>query len=131
MTLNDAAEKITANPVLGAIARLAMFLTPIIVTIGLFVVGQWLDANTRAYVALAARVTAVEQDSAMHNTRLSVLETNVTSGAVQRAQITQQLNEMLKSVQQLAIDAASTRTDVGYLRRWVEAQKREAAGNSD
>lgn len=102
-----------------------------LIQVGILVVGMvggWymmagtVSGNSTAIAALQSAVKPIET----LNVRLTVLES--------RAAVTdQQINTLLTSIQELVkemnadrVSSAQIKTDVGYLRDWVESIKREA-----
>lgn len=133
MSVTDAAEKVATNPVLGALARLAMFLTPILVSIALFILGNYLSAQASAMESLSARISITEAMSAALDKRVTVLEGSIERGRLDRIAFQERTEATLeKLMEQMTADrivAAQVKTDVSYLRDWVADQKRAARGN--
>ena len=79
-----AAEKIATSATIGAASRIAMFLTPILVTISLFVLGNYLSGQAQAMQTMVERVALVERASAEVGGRVSTVETRINMGQAQR-----------------------------------------------
>ena len=130
MTVNDAAEKVATNPVLGALARLAMFLTPILVSIALFILGNYLSAQASAMEALSNRISLTETMASALDKRVSILEGSIERGRLDRIAFQERtettLEKLMEQMTQDRILAAQVKTDVSYLRDWVAEQKRAA-----
>lgn len=129
MTVNDAAEKVATNPVLTALARVAMFITPILVTIALFVLTQYLNGQAAAMERLSTRISITETIGASLDKRVTVLEDSIIRGRQDRLEFQERTEAMLeKLAEQMTADrivAAQVRTDVSYLRTFIEELKRE------
>lgn len=78
-----AAEKIAANPAITVAARIGMFATPILVSIGLFFLGSYLSTQARAMAEFADRVAAVEKTNADVGNRVTTVETRINLGQQQ------------------------------------------------
>ncbi len=129
MTINDAADKVASNPVLTALARVAMFITPILVTIALFVVTQYLNGQAEALRGLSSRISVTETLGSSLDKRTTVLEDSIVRGRQDRIEFQQRTEAILeKLVDQMNSDrilAAQVKTDVAYLRDYIEDLKRE------
>jgi hypothetical protein len=100
-------EKIVQNTLLQAIARVAMALTlPVFLLCVSYVAG--------ALASQATDIALLQQQAAATERRLDASDARTQA--------------ILDTLQKLSIDMATTRTDAGYLRDWVEALKREARG---
>lgn len=89
---------------------------------GWYMLAGSVSANTTAIVGLQNAVKPIES----LNVRLTVIESRA---AATDEQIRILLGSIDKLVEQMSADRVSSeriRTDVGYLRDWVEALKREA-----
>lgn len=73
MTINEAADKVNNWAVLTALARVSMFLTPLLLTLFLFVAGNWLNAYNVRMDRAEARLAATEQDVGALKTRSAVI----------------------------------------------------------
>lgn len=129
MTVTDAADKIANNPTLTALARLAMFLTPILVTIALFVLGNYLNSQASAMEGLAVRISVAEQIGANLDRRVFVLEDSIIKGRADRLAFQERTEALLERLaEQMNTDriaSAEMKRDVSYLRTFIEELKRE------
>lgn len=107
-------EKIVQNTMLQAVARVAMVLT-----LPLFLA-------TVSYIggSLSTLASAV----ATHSTDIALLQQQSAATAKKIEANDERTERILDALQKLSIDMATTRTDTGYLRDWVESLKREARG---
>lgn len=96
--MNEALERMAVNPALTVLARAAMFVTPILVSIGLFVLGNWLNTNAKAMEAMSERITASEAVSNNLNNRLTVIEARSAIIGPQRDKFQAETTEALKAV---------------------------------
>jgi methyl-accepting chemotaxis protein len=74
---------------------------------------------------LKPTVTQLQQTDATFNTRLTVVESRAESQAVRMLEMAKAIEQLNITVQSLSVTAATTKTDVGYIRDWVETIKRE------
>lgn len=125
------AEKVNNSAVLGALAKVGMMLAPIVVSIGLFIIGSWLDSYGKAMGAFDGRLANSEQAASLISSRLSNLDTRITvtesrleTQSRDMDKVVDGLDEVSKSLQGMALVVETTKTDVGYLRR--EEEKRKA-----
>jgi hypothetical protein len=109
----------------------ANVITIVLLVLGL--VGMWytvvgaLAKNTDDLTVLKPVVTSLQQDNAIFNTRLSVQESRAETQAKAMDRLTDVVTDLSSSVDGLAITSATVKTDVGYIRDFVEAQKRMQA----
>lgn len=75
-------------------------------------------------------VAGLQSDSATFNTRLTVVESRAETQSVNMDKLTSAVGALGTTVQSLAITSATTKTDVGYIRDYVEDQKRQAGGHN-
>jgi hypothetical protein len=102
-----AAEKLASDPRVTAGARIAMFITPILVSIGLFVVGTWLTGQSAQMDAITNRVAATERAGATNDKRISVIESaNVRTEKYQDETLAR-LDRMQDSIVQLSNTVAA------------------------
>jgi methyl-accepting chemotaxis protein len=78
--------------------------------------------------SLKPAVEALRDTSASFNTRLTVIESRAETQAVKMQEMAKAIEALTASVQSLAVTAATTKTDVGYIRDYIEEAKREARG---
>ena len=71
-------------------------------------------------------VESLRDSNATFNTRLTVVESRAETQALKMQEMAKAIEQLTATVQTLNITAATTKTDVGYIRDWVEAIKREA-----
>jgi methyl-accepting chemotaxis protein len=71
-------------------------------------------------------VNDLQSVSATFNTRLTVVESRAETQALKMTEMTNALETLNGAVQSLSVTSATTKTDVGYIRDWVEQLKREA-----
>lgn len=108
-----AAERFAASPTVTAIARFAMFLTPILVSIGLFILGNYLSSQSKAMDAFGNRVSAVEEASGAVATRVTTIETRISLGQQQQEDFQRRTDGTLDELrkQNLAILQAIARLE--------------------
>ncbi len=94
-----AAEKFATNPAITVAARIGMFVTPILVSIALFVLGNYLAGQAQAMQEFAARVSAVEEAGASVASRVTTLETRINIGQQQREKFQDQVLATLAQLQ--------------------------------
>jgi len=105
-------EKIAENTMLQAVARVAMAVTlPVLLAGGSYVAGS---INT-----LATAVTSNSTDIALLKQRQGDTDKRMDA-------MDQRTQAILDALQKLTTDVATTKTDAGYLRDWVEELKRQA-----
>lgn len=75
---------------------------------------------------LRPAVVSLQQTDATFNTRLTVVESRAETQAIKMQEMAKAIEALTASVQSLSVTAATTKTDVGYVRDWIEEQKREA-----
>lgn len=97
-----AAEKFANSPSLTVAARIAMFLTPILVSIALFILGNYMAAQAAADDKRDARVTLVERDTRHLETRATVLENAIITGRASTTETLTRLDRMQESIVQLS-----------------------------
>lgn len=107
------AEKIANSPTVTAVARAAMFITPILVSIGLFILGNYLSSQSKAMDAFGARVTAVEAASGAVATRVTTIETRISLGQQQQDDFQRRTDQTLDELrkQNVAILQAIARLE--------------------
>jgi septal ring factor EnvC (AmiA/AmiB activator) len=108
MTLNEVPEKIAQNALLQAVARVAMILALPVLIWGL----GHISAQGTALNSHDTSIALIQQEQAALDRRLTAQETFNA--------------RILEAVTDIANDATKTKTDVGYLRDWVEDIKRQA-----
>lgn len=101
-------EKIVQNTLLQAIARVAMALTLPLLLLSVGYVS-----------ALGSTVSA-------HTTDIALLEQGATATTRRLDANDTRTEAILALLNKLSTDVATTKTDAGYLRDWVEDIKREA-----
>jgi methyl-accepting chemotaxis protein len=79
--------------------------------------------------SLRPAVEALKETDATFNTRLTVVESRAETQALKMQEMAKAIEALSASVQALTVTTATTKTDVGYIRDWVESLKREARGN--
>ena len=126
MTVTD---RIASSSTLTALARVAMFITPILVTVGLFIIGNWLQTNAKSMDTLSSRIDIVQAAQQSGDQRLGALESrsNIigpSRDAFQRETQTA-IKELTAALNILVTDVATTKRDVGYLRDFIEDIKRQ------
>ena len=94
-----AAEKFATNPAITVAARIGMFVTPLLVSVALFVLGNYLSTQAQAMASFADRVTAVEKVSADVGTRVTTVETRINEGQRQREKFQDQVLATLAELQ--------------------------------
>ena len=123
-----AVEKANSSPVLAVLAKFGMFLTPIMVSIALFVIGNYLDAQAKAIGVINDRLTMTEKVSANFDTRLTVVESREETQARETAKVVESIAALVEAINQDRLTStrndAEIRKDVGFLRDWVEEVKR-------
>ena len=95
-----AAERLATNPAITVAARIGMFLTPILVSISLFVLGNYLASQAEAMQEFGQRVSAVERASSEVGTRVTTVETRLSIGQEQRDKFEDQVLAQLAQLQQ-------------------------------
>lgn len=105
-------EKIVESTLLQAVARVAMVLT-----LPLFVA-------TVSYIG--GSISSLGTTLAAHSTDIALLQQQAAATSRRQDQSEETTKAILEALQKLSIDMATTKTDAGYLRDWVEAVKREA-----
>lgn len=75
---------------------------------------------------ISPRVNTLESVAATFNTRLTVVESRAETQAVAMEKMSDVLERMGSTVNGLSITAATTKTDVGYIRDYIESVKRSA-----
>jgi hypothetical protein len=101
-------EKIVQSTLLQAIARVAMALTlPLL----LLAVG-YVSALGNTVNAHSTNIALLQQGAASTERRLDAMDSRTQA--------------ILDTLNKLTVDVATTKTDAGYLRDWVESLKREA-----
>lgn len=101
-----AAEKFVASPGVTVAARVAMFLTPILVSVALFILGNYLTGQTEAMAAFSSRVSAVEQVTGGIGTRVTTLETRINIGQQQREKFQDAVLATLADIQRQQLETA-------------------------
>lgn len=81
---------------------------------------------TKDLDGLKPAVVSLQQNDATFNTRLTVVESRAETQAKEIAEMARAVEQLTATVQSLTVTAATTKTDVGYIRDWVEQIKREA-----
>lgn len=123
-----AVEKANSSPVLAVLAKFGMFLTPILVSVALFVIGNYLDSQAKAIGILNDRLTMMEKVSANFDTRLTVVESREETQAQETAKLVASMANLVEAINQDRLTStrndAEIRKDVGFLRDWVEDLKR-------
>jgi len=84
MPPSEIAQKISDNPVVTALGRMAQFLTLPVITIGLWLGGNYLAGQTSSMAAVSARVAATETFDSHADTRITALETSAQLGRADR-----------------------------------------------
>jgi hypothetical protein len=82
--------------------------------------------NTDELAVLRPAVSALQTDNATFNTRLTVVESRAETQAKAMDKLSDAVDGIGINVQSLNVTAATTKTDVGYIRDFVESQKRSA-----
>ncbi len=80
------------------------------------------DGNTLSITALQKAVAPVES----LNVRLTVIESRAASTDQRIDKLVTSIDELVAEMNSDRISSAQIKTDVGYLRDWVESIKREA-----
>ncbi len=75
---------------------------------------------------LKPAVAILQSDSATFNTRLTVVESRAETQAKAMDKLSNAVDGIGATVQSLNVTAATTKTDVGYIRDFIEEQKRVA-----
>jgi len=83
--------------------------------------------NNDAIAVLQPAVSSLQTDSATFNTRLTVVESRAETQSKALDKLSESVDQISNSVQSLNVTTATTKTDVGYIRDYVEEQKRVAA----
>lgn len=94
-----AADKIATSNAFTAASRIAMFLTPILVSVALFVLSNYLSSQARAMTDFGERVAGVESASASIGTRVTTVETRIEIGQQQREKFQDQVIATLAEIQ--------------------------------
>lgn len=84
------------------------------------------DATGVQVGKLEPAVVELQTSSATFNTRLTVVESRAETQALKMAEMARAIESLTASVNALTVTAATTKTDVGYIRDFIEQQKREA-----
>lgn len=84
------------------------------------------DATALVVSDLKPSVIELQTSAASFNTRLTVVESRAETQAVRMQEMAQAIEQLSTAVQGLTVTAATTKTDVGYIRDFIEEQKREA-----
>ncbi len=112
MTIEDVATKVADNALLRSAGRLMWLIG---IPVAAWYLGQQSDALGKQGDLLQALAT-----------RVSVVETNQQSGKERGDALRAQVKELNDNYVAVSQKLAEIGTDVGYLRRWVEEQKRDA-----
>lgn len=80
---------------------------------------------TKDISELRPSVVELQNTSATFNTRLTVVESRAETQALKMAEMARAIEALTSSVNALTVTAATTKTDVGYIRSYIEDQKRE------
>lgn len=91
-----AAEKFATSTAVTVAARIGMFATPILITIALFVLGNYLSAQASAMQAMVERIASVERASADVGGRVSTVETRINIGQAAREAFQAETRQALK-----------------------------------
>jgi methyl-accepting chemotaxis protein len=75
--------------------------------------------------SLKPAVEALRDTSATFNTRLTVVESRAETQAKDLAEMAEAIDHLNSAVQALAVTAATTKTDVGYVRDFIEDLRRQ------
>jgi methyl-accepting chemotaxis protein len=75
--------------------------------------------------SLKPAVEALRDTNATFNTRLTVVESRAETQAVKMQEMAKAIEQLSTAVNGLSVTTETTKTDVGYIRRWVETLKRE------
>lgn len=81
---------------------------------------------TKEIADLRPAVSELQSVSATFNTRLTVVESRAETQAVKMQEMAKAVEQLSSAVQALTVTTATTKTDVGYIRDWVETLKRES-----
>ncbi len=113
MTAMTATEKFATSPTVTAVARAAMFITPILMSIGLFVLGNYLSTQSQAMDGFGKRVSAVEEASTAVATRVTTVETRISIGQQQREDFQRRMDAAVEELrkQNIAILQAVARLE--------------------
>jgi methyl-accepting chemotaxis protein len=76
--------------------------------------------------SLKPAVEALRDTNATFNTRLTVVESRAETQAVKMQEMAKAIEALTASVQSLSVTAATTKTDVGYVRDFIEELKRDS-----
>ncbi len=105
-----------------------------VIQIAILVVGGiWLYASLVSSTAQTARdvallqpiVAGLQNDNAAFNTRLTVVESRAETQAKAMDKLNDNVEQLSATVQSLAVTSATVKTDVGYIRAYVEDAKRQ------
>lgn len=84
------------------------------------------SANATKDIAdLKPAVVDLQTTSATFNTRLTVVESRAETQATKMTEMARAIDQLTATVNSLSTTTEITKTDVGYIRRWVEQIKRE------
>lgn len=106
-----------------------------VIQIGLLLlggIGMWFTLigattqNSKDIADLRPAVSTLQSDSASFNTRLTVVESRAETQAKAMDKLSDAVEGISSSVQALNVTTATTKTDVGYIRDFVEQEKRKA-----
>lgn len=75
--------------------------------------------------SLKPAVEALRDTDATFNTRLTVVESRAETQAKEMAEMSEAIDKLSASVQALTVTAATTKTDVGYVRDFIEDLRRQ------
>jgi methyl-accepting chemotaxis protein len=75
---------------------------------------------------LRPSVVELQNTSATFNTRLTVVESRAETQALKMQEMAKAIEALTASVQSLSVTAATTKTDVGYVRDFIEELKRDS-----
>ena len=117
MTVSERVERLAGNAHLTLVARLAMFLTPILVTVGLFILGQYLGGQAKAMSDAGERLVEVEKAAAELDKRAALLESAIL-------QIRDTSTQTLMRVDRLQESIATLSSSVAALDATLTAERR-------
>lgn len=101
-------EKVAQNTLLAAVARVAM-----VVTLPMLLMGAgYMGALTNTVAAHTTDLALLRQEQDATDKRLDAMDNRTQA--------------ILEALNKLTTDMATTKTDAGYLRDWVEELKRQA-----
>lgn len=80
---------------------------------------------TNDIVSLKPAVEALKDTDATFNTRLTVVESRAETQAIKMAEMAKAIESLTASVNALTVTAATTKTDVGYVRDFIEDLRRQ------